>query len=68
MSGELTITSVNWRRVRCSLIDVCLNVLINLLFLSVYLIINLKVNPNLHFHYSKQVVIAGALFNCFHTG
>ena len=28
----------------------CLNVLINLLLLSVYLIINLKVNINLHFH------------------
>ena len=50
MSGELTIASVNWRRVRCCLIDVCLNVLINLLLLSVYLIINLKVNTNLHFH------------------
>ena len=61
---------MNWRRVRCSLIDVCLNVLINLLLLSVYLIINLKVNTNLYFHWSKQVVIAGALFNnnCFHTG
>ena len=33
-----------------SLIDVCLNVLTNLLLLSVYLIINLKVNTNLHFH------------------
>ena len=32
------------------LIGVCLNVLINLLLLSVYLIINLKVNTNLHFH------------------
>ena len=33
--------SFNW----CSF-----NVLINLLLLSVYLIINLKVNTNLHFH------------------
>ena len=28
----------------------CLNDLINLLLVSVYLIINLKVNTNLHFH------------------
>ena len=33
-----------------TLIDVCFNVLINLLLFSVYLIINLKVNTNLHFH------------------
>ena len=66
MSGELTIASVNWRRVWCSLIDVRLNVI--LLLLSVYLIINLKVNNNLHFHWGKQTVIADALFNCFHIG
>ena len=50
MSGGTYFASVNWRRVRCSLIDVGLNVLINLLLLSVYLIINLKVNTDLHFH------------------
>ena len=66
--GELTIAPVNWRRVWCSLIDVCLNILINLLLLSVYLIIKLKVNTNLHLHWSKQTVIAGALFNCFLIG
>ena len=65
--GELTIASVNWRRDWGSLIDVYLSVLINLL-LSVCLIINRKVNTNLHFHWSKQTAIAGALFNCFHTG
>ena len=42
--GELTIASVNWRRVWCPLIGVCLNVFINLLLLSVYLSIYLKVN------------------------